>query len=259
MQHNPSVTWIGHSTMLVRMDGVTFLTDPIFSQRASPVGFAGPKRVVAPGVPLSELPPIDFVLVSHDHYDHADLASLSALAARGARFIVPLGLSQLIRDAGGTATELDWWQDTTVHTVRIHCVPAQHFSGRSVADENSRLWAGWVVEGPTRRFYHAGDTGYFDGFKEIGKRFGHIDLAALPIGAYDPPGIMRFVHLNPEEAVHAAVDLHARHVVAMHYGTFDLTDEPLDEPPRRFHAAAARIGWTDDQAWTLNVGETRAW
>jgi len=307
LRHNPGITWIGHSTMLVRMDGVTFLTDPIFSERASPVSFAGPQRLVPPGVPLDELPPIDFVLISHDHYDHADAASIAALAARGARFIVPLGLGELVRANGGTAIELDWWQETSVGpaagtgsagplpartadpssgalrrveasggrvgslraaksdrlegagAVTVHCVPAQHFCGRSLTDGNHRLWAGWVVEGPTRRFYHAGDTGYFDGFAEIGRRLGPIDLAAIPIGAYDPPAIMHAVHINPEEAVQAARDLGARRVVGMHFGTFDLTDEPLDEPPRRFHAAAAQQGFDPEHAWTLNVGETRSW
>jgi N-acyl-phosphatidylethanolamine-hydrolysing phospholipase D len=256
---NPSITWIGHSTMLVRMDGVTFLTDPIFSQRASPLPFAGPKRLVPPGVPLAELPPIDFVLVSHDHYDHFDADSIEALAGRGARFVVPLGLGKLVERAGGHAVELDWWQDTRVGPVRVHCVPAQHFSGRSLTDGNRRLWAGWVVAGKGRRFYHAGDTGYFDGFAEIGQRLGPIDLAALPIGAYAPESIMRFVHLDPSEAVRAALDMDARQVVAMHFGTFDLTDEPPDQPPRWFRAEAARQGLAADRAWTLNVGETRRW
>ena len=259
LAHNPSVTWIGHATLLVRMDGVTFLTDPIFSERASPVSFAGPERLVAPGVPLDQLPPLDFITLSHDHYDHTDLPSITALAARGVPFFVPLGLGELIRSAGGTATELDWWQQASVGPVKIHCVPAQHFSGRSLTDGNQRLWAGWVVVGATRRFYHAGDTGYFDGFRAIGTRLGPIDLAALPIGAYDPPAIMRFVHMNPEEAIQAAIDLGAGTAVAMHYGTFDLTDEPLDEPPRRFHAEATRRALEPVAAWTLKVGETRAW
>jgi N-acyl-phosphatidylethanolamine-hydrolysing phospholipase D len=256
---NPSVTWIGHSTMLVRMDGATFLTDPIFSDWAGPLPHLGPKRHVPPGVPLDELPPVDFVVLSHDHYDHTDLPSIEALAKRGTRFIVPLGLGELVRGTGAQVTELDWWQTTSVGNVRIHCVPAQHFCGRSLADGNRRLWAGWVIEGPTRRFYHAGDTGYFAGFTEIGKRLGPIDLAAIPIGAYDPPAIMRFVHLNPEEAIQAAADLGAQRVIAMHFGTFDLTDEPMDEPPRRFHAAATRMGFDDEHAWTFDVGETRRW
>ncbi|HUI26748.1 MAG TPA: MBL fold metallo-hydrolase, partial [Candidatus Kryptonia bacterium] len=217
--HNPSITWIGHSTMLVRMDGVTFLTDPMFSERASPLSFLGPKRHVPPGVPLAELPAIDFVTLSHSHYDHTDLPSIAELARRGTRFIVPLGMAELVRSVGGQATELDWWDSLTMGNVRVHCVPAQHFSGRTLNDSNKRLWAGWVIEGPTRRFYHAGDTGYFAGFKEIGERFGPIDLAALPIGAYEPEAIMRFVHMNPEEAVQAAQDVRAARIVGMHYGT----------------------------------------
>src|SRR5436190_7526274 len=234
MLENPSLTWIGHSTFLVRMDGVTFLTDPIFSERASPVSFAGPKRLVPPGVPLDALPRIDFATLSHDHYDHTDLPSIEALARRGVRFVAALGMGDLVRGVGGDVVELDWWQTASIGSVRVHCVPAQHFSGRALADHDQRLWAGWVVEGATRRFYHAGDTGYFAGFREIGERLGPIDLAALPIGAYDPPAMMQFVHLDPEEAVRAALDLGARRVLVMHWGTFDLTDEPLAEPPRRF-------------------------
>jgi N-acyl-phosphatidylethanolamine-hydrolysing phospholipase D len=257
---NPSLTWIGHATFLVRMDGVTFLTDPMFSERASPVPFAGPKRLVPPGVPFDALPPVDFATLSHDHYDHADLDSIEALVKRGTRFVVGLGMGDLVRRFGGEAVELDWWQSTTIGSVRVHCVPAQHFSGRSLAGGDRRLWAGWVVEGPTRRFYHAGDTGYFDGFKAIGERFGPIDLAAVPIGAYEPNAeIMRFVHLNPEEAVQAARDVGARCVVGMHWGTFDLTDEPPDEPPRRFHAAGAAAGYAPDEIWTFDVGESRRW
>ena len=259
LQHNPSVTWIGHATFLVRMDGVTFLTDPMFSERASPVSFAGPRRLVPPGVPLDALPKIDFALISHDHYDHMDLPTIAALAARGVPFFVPLGMGALVREAGATATELDWWQTADVAGVRLSCVPAQHFSGRSLTGGDRRLWAGWVVAGPSRRFYHAGDTGYFPGFAEIGARLGPIDLAAIPIGAYDPAPIMRFVHLNPEEAVQAAVDVRATTVVGMHYGTFDLTEEPPDEPPRRFHTEASRRALDGVAAWTLAIGETRRW
>jgi len=256
---NPSVTWIGHSTFLVRMDGMTFLTDPMFSERASPLSFAGPKRLVPPGVPLDALPPVDFVTLSHDHYDHTDLPSIEALAKRGTRFVAGLGMGDLVRSAGGEVVELDWGDSIDIGAVRVHCVPAQHFSGRSIVRGRRRLWVGWVVEGPTRRFYHAGDTGYSDGFRAVREQFGRIDLAALPIGAYDPPAIMRFVHLDPEEAIQAARDLDARHAVAMHWGTFDLTDEPLDEPPRRFLAAAEVASLGPDRAWVLAVGETRRW
>ena len=255
---SPGVTWIGHATFLVRMDGATFLTDPMFSERASPLSFAGPPRLVAPGVPLGAVPALDFALVSHDHYDHADIPSLRALASRGTRIVAPLGMADVVAAAGGEAVELGWWQHVDLAGVRIHCVPAQHFSGRGLRDRSRRLWAGFVVEGPTRRFYHAGDTGYFGGLAEIGERLGPFDLAALPIGAYLPSAMMRPVHMDPEEAVQAALDLRASRALAMHWGTFDLTDEPLDEPPVRFLAEATRRG-VADRAWVLKVGETRAW
>lgn len=259
IEHNPSITWVGHSTFLVRMEGVSFLTDPIFSDRASPLSFAGPRRLQPPGIPLDELPRVDFVLVSHDHYDHADLPTWEVLARRGVLFLVPLHMGDLVHAVGGRFVMLDWWQSVELGNVRIHCVPAQHFSGRGLMDHHQRLWAGWVVEGEHRKFFHAGDTGYFPGFEEIGERLGPIDLAAVPIGAYDPPSIMRFVHMNPEEAVQAAHDVRARKVVAMHWGTFDLTDEPILEPPERFVRAAKRLGYNERDAWVLAVGETRRW
>jgi N-acyl-phosphatidylethanolamine-hydrolysing phospholipase D len=231
----------------------------MFSERASPVTFAGPKRLVAPGIPLDALPRVDFVTLSHDHYDHTDLPSISALAARGARFVAGLGMGDLVRSAGGDVVELDWGESVQIGAVRVHCVPAQHFSGRSLVGHDRRLWAGWVVDGPTRRFYHAGDTGWFDGFRALRERFGTIDLAALPIGAYEPPAIMRAVHMDPAEAVRAAVELDARHAVGMHWGTFDLTDERPDEPARRFREAAERAGLGPDRAWVMAVGETRRW
>jgi N-acyl-phosphatidylethanolamine-hydrolysing phospholipase D len=252
----PAVTWIGHASVLVRLDGVNVLADPMFSQRASPVRFAGPRRQVAPGVPLDALPPVAATVVSHDHYDHADLSTWRVLAARGTRFVVPRGMGELVRGAGGDAVELSWWESAELAGLRVHCVPAQHFSGRTLTDRNRRLWAGFVVERGGRRVYHAGDTGYFAGFAEIAQRLGPIDLAILPIGAYLPREIMARVHMDPEEAVQAALDLDARAVMGMHFGTFDLTDEPLDEPPARFLRAAAQRG-LEGRAFVLDVGETR--
>ena len=256
---SPGLTWIGHASFLVRMDGATFLTDPMFSRRASPLSFAGPRRLVPPGVAIDALPRVDFALVSHDHYDHLDLPSVRALARRGVRFVVPSGVGEIVRRAGGEVAELDWWERKDMGPVTVHCVPSRHFSGRSLLDRNRRLWAGFVVEGPSRRFYHAGDTAAFDGFSEIGRRLGPIDLAAMPIGAYLPRRMMASVHVTPEEALQGALAARASRVAAMHWGTFDLADEPLDEPPRRFRAEAQRLGLGDDQAWVLKVGETRSW
>ena len=260
MHSEPTVTWIGHATLLVQMDHVTFLTDPIWSDTASPVSFAGPRRFVPPGLALDALPPIDFVVVSHNHYDHLDLATLRALAARSGetRFFVPLGNGALLREKGiEQVVELDWGESREHRGVRVTCLPTQHWSKRSLRDDNEALWASWAVVGPERRFYFAGDTGWFDGFARIGEVFGSFDLAAVPIGAYEPAAMMRASHLDPEEAVRAALDLRARRALAIHYGTFDLSDEPLDEPPRRFRAAAESRGLTSDAAWLLRIGETR--
>jgi N-acyl-phosphatidylethanolamine-hydrolysing phospholipase D len=259
LTREPSITWIGHSAFLIRMDGVSFLTDPMFSERASPFSFMGPRRMKPPGVPLDALRRIDFVLLSHDHYDHADWLTVRWLARRGVPFVVPLGMAEWVQRAGGQAIELDWWQETALARLRIHCVPAQHFSGRSLRDRFHRLWAGWVVSGPTQRFYHVGDTGYSADFKEIGRRLGPIDLATVPIGAYLPAAMMHHVHTTPEEALRIALDVKARRAVAMHFGTFDLSDELPDEPPNRFRAEAERIGWGEDRAWIMKVGETREW
>jgi N-acyl-phosphatidylethanolamine-hydrolysing phospholipase D len=256
----PTVTWVGHATLLVQMDHVSFLTDPIWSDKPSPVSFLGPRRFVPPGVALADLPPIDFVVISHNHYDHLDLPTLQALAERdpATRFFVPLANGELLRDEGiANVTELDWGGSAEVRGVRIHCLPAQHWSRRGLADDQRALWASWAVTGAERRFYFAGDTGYFDGFARIGRAFGGFDLAAVPIGAYEPTAMMRPSHLDPEEAVQAAVDLGARRALAMHFGTFDLSDEPLAEPPIRFRAAAQELAADLPAAWVLHVGETR--
>ncbi len=257
LDRDPAVTWIGHATFYVRIDGTAFLTDPAFSERASPLPFAGPRRLVPPGVPLEALPRLDFALLSHDHYDHTDLPTVRRLARRGVPFVVPTGVGELVRGTGGhVAAELGWWQAARIAGVTVTCIPARHFSGRGLTDRNRRLWAGFVVAGETRRFCHPGDTAFFDGFAEIGRRVGPIDLACLPIGGYEPRAIMRPIHLNPEEAVRAALDLDARAVVGMHFGTFDLSDEPLDEPPRRF-LAEVRARGLGHRAFVIPVGGTR--
>ena len=256
----PTVTWIGHATLLVQFEHVTFLTDPTWSDRPSPVPGLGPKRFVEPGLEFEDLPPIDFVLISHNHYDHLDLPTLRSLAERNADtvFFIPLGNADLLRSQGIThVQELDWGQTVTYRGVTIHCLPSQHWSKRSLTDDRVALWSSWAVTGNQRRFYFAGDTGYFPGFEEIGRKLGPFDLAAVPIGAYEPQAMMRESHMNPEEAVRAAQDLRAERAVAMHFGTFDLSDEPLDEPPRRFRDAAVDTELGDAGAWVLSIGETR--
>ena len=255
----PTVTWVGHSTLLVQMGHVTFLTDPTWSSTASPVAL-GPRRFVEPGLRMEDLPAVDFVVVSHNHYDHMDLDTLRTLADKGTRIFVPLGNAGTLRSAGiVNVEELDWWQQRSVKRVAIHCVPARHWSRRGLFDGDRALWSGWVVVAEDRRFYFAGDTGAFAGFAEIGDRLGPFDLAAVPIGAYEPQAMMKPAHLNPEEAVAAATAARAAKSVAVHFGTFDLSDEPIDEPPKRFRAASLAAGRGETQDWLLAIGETRQW
>jgi N-acyl-phosphatidylethanolamine-hydrolysing phospholipase D len=258
----PTVTWVGHSTLLVQLDGVSFLTDPQWSDRASPVSFAGPKRVMPPGIRFEDLPPIDFVVISHDHYDHLDVATVKRLwAAHRPRFFVPLGLKAWFAELGidGVA-ELDWWERRTIKGLTVVCVPTQHWSARTLWDQNHRLWSGWVVLGQDRRFYFAGDTGYYAPiFQEIDRRLGPFDLGAIPIGAYMPRAMMRFSHLTPEEALRVFEDIGARRLVAIHWGTFNLADEPLGEPPVRAEAEGRRLSLDPERIWILRHGETRPW
>lgn len=256
----PTVTWVGHATLLVQMSGVTFLVDPIWSNTPSPLPLLGPSRFVPPGIALADMPNIDFVLVSHNHYDHLDLPTLGKLAERNSQtqFFVPEGNGALLRGAGvSNVTELNWGQQVRLGQVVIHCLPAQHWSKRKLTDTNKTLWSSWAVTSEQRRFYHAGDTGYFDGFKVIGEHLGPFDLAAVPIGAYAPRAMMRASHMNPEEAITAALDLRAQVALAVHFGTFDLSDEPLQQPPKRFMRAAKAQDLTTPDAWVLKIGETR--
>jgi N-acyl-phosphatidylethanolamine-hydrolysing phospholipase D len=257
----PTITWVGHATLLVQVDGLSVLTDPQWSARAGPTSWLGPARLGPPGVAFQDLPPIAAVVISHDHFDHLDLPTVKRLATtHDPLFLVPLGLREWFRGNGMThVEELDWWQEREYRGVRFVCVPAQHFSQRSLWDANRRLWASWAIVGSDRRLYFAGDTGYFAGFKEVARRLGPFDVAALPIGAYLPPEIMKRVHLTPEEAVRAFVDLEAKRMLAIHWGTFDLADEPLDEPPARMLAEVRRRDIDAGRAWILKVGETRRW
>ncbi len=249
------------ATLLVQINGVNILTDPQWSERASPVSWGGPRRLSPPGLAFEDLPRIDVVLISHDHYDHLDLNTVKRLAeARDPLFLVPLGLKAWFAENGMTRVEeMDWWQEREYRTVKFVCVPAQHFSQRTLSDANQRLWASWAVLSPERRLYFSGDTGYFAGFKEAGQRLGPFDIAAIAIGAYQPPEIMKAVHLTPEEAVQAFIDLNARVLLGIHWGTFDLAEEPLDEPPQRLLADFHRRNIDASRAWIFKLGETRRW
>lgn len=262
LSEREAVTWIGHATLLVQSGGLNVLTDPQFSQRASPFTFAGPARVVPATPALSELPHIDVVLISHDHYDHLDRASVQALAAQAGgspRFFVGLGLKDWFERHGiADVVELDWWERAQFKGVELHFVPVQHWARRTLSDENQRLWGGWVLRRPGFSFFFAGDTGYSQDFADIGKRFGGFDLAAIPVGGYAPRWFMQIMHVDPDEAVKIHRDIKARRSVGIHWGTFaNLTDEDLDEPPRRLAEARQRLGLRDDEFFVLRHGETR--
>ncbi len=257
----PTITWIGHATMLVQMEHQTFLTDPIWAERASPVPFAGPKRFHPPGVALEDLPPIDFVVISHNHYDHLDLETLVALSRRnpGTKFYVPLENAGLLREEGvSNVEEMGWGQVAHSGDLEIHCLPTQHWSRRGLFDGMKALWASWAILGPSERFYFAGDTGYFDGFADIGARLGPFDVAAVPIGAYRPRAMMKIFHMDPAEAVQAGRDLEARALIGMHYGTFDLSDEPPSDPPLLFRSAGRVAGYDESQIWLPPIGQVLA-
>jgi len=258
---NPSITWIGHSTLLIQLDGLNILTDPHWGERASPLSWAGPRRLGAPGLAFEDLPRIDVVVISHDHYDHLDLDTVKRLAAaHDPLFLVPLGLKAWFADNGmAHVAELDWWDTHEQAGVSFVCAPAQHFSQRTPWDRDRRLWASWAVLGANRRLYFGGDSGYFGGFKDAGERLGPFDLAAIAVGAYRPPGIMQFTHTTPEQAVAAFEDLRANVLLGIHWGTFDLAEEPLGEPPARMLAEARRRSIDGDRAWIFKVGETRRW
>ena len=254
------VTFVNHATVLVQMDGVNVLTDPIWSERCSPVSFAGPRRVVPPGLRLEELPPIDAVLLSHNHYDHMDLPTLRRLAdERRPRFLVPLGNERTLSRGGvDGAEELDWWQSVRVRDgVHVHAVPAQHFSGRGLFDRDRALWAGFVVSGPAGAAYFAGDTGFGPHFAKIRDRFGAPRIALLPIGAYRPEWFMSRVHESPDEALEAHRILGAGTSVGIHFGTFRLADDGQHEPAERIEELLREAGSAAPRFWVLGFGEGR--
>ena len=253
-----AITFVGHSTFLVQTPSGHVLIDPVYSMRAGPFGWIGPRRVRRPAVAFDDLPPISTVLLSHNHYDHCDLRTLAALRERfEPHVITPIGNARLLRWAGiRDVEELDWWQTSAASPLRVVLTPAQHFSARSPFDRNRALWGGFVLSAGEARIFFAGDTGYAPHFADVRARCGPADLALLPVGAYEPRWFMRDMHMNPAEAVQAHEDLGSRCSVAMHFGTFQLTTEGIDEPLRMLEAALDARGIPREAFRALEFGAT---
>jgi len=237
------VTWLGHSSVLIEIDGLRLLTDPVLSSRASPVPFAGPKRFTPPALTVAQLPKIDAVILSHDHYDHLDRNTIGELADRVGHFYTTLGVGQRLIDWGVDAkrvTELDWWQEVRFGPLTLAPTPAQHFSGRGLRDGNSTLWASWVVMGSRERLFFSGDTGMHQGFAEIGQRYGPFDLTLIECGAYNE--IWPDSHMQPEQSIAAHQMVRGQTMMPVHWGTFDLAFHRWDEPAERIRALAAKQG-----------------
>jgi len=246
-----SLTWIGHASFVLRLGGRLAAIDPIWSEKIAVI-----RRVAPPGVLLERVPALDLVCITHNHYDHLDVPTLKRIGA-GPTYVVPLGVGALVGKLGFRVVELDWWQSHTEGDLTVTLVPARHWSMRAPWNRNDTLWGGYVFSSKEGVAYHAGDTALFDGFAKIGRRLGPIDWAMLPIGAYEPRWFMQPQHMNPEDAGEAFVALEARNLVAMHWGTFKLTDEPLGEPPERIKRVFAERGLDPSRLWVLDVGETR--
>jgi N-acyl-phosphatidylethanolamine-hydrolysing phospholipase D len=244
------LTWVGHSTFALHDEEDVCLTDPHFGPRSLLLG-----REVAPGIPLEAVPPRAFAVVSHNHYDHLDSYTVDRLP-ESVDWFVPLGLAKWFRARGRSrVVELDWWQSARRGRWTLTCLPSQHWSRRFGQPRNTTLWCSWLLDSGKRRYYFAGDTGYFHGFRAFGDRFGPIDVAMLPIGAYEPRWFMAYQHMNPEEACQAFEDLGARYLVPMHWGTFDLTDEATDLPPRVLRKLVSERGNDQERVRILAVGE----
>ena len=258
-EHECRVTWLGHSSFLMQIGGLNLLLDPVLSERASPFANVGPARFVAAPLRVDQLPPIDAVLLSHDHYDHLDERTVIALTEQfggDVKWITPLAYREWFEKRGVHAlVELDWWQSAQLGDIEITATPAQHWTRRGWSSFE-RLWCSFMIRAPHFSAFFCGDSGYCPAFREIGERFGACDIALLPIGAYEPRWFMKTAHMNPEEAVQTFVDLKATTFVPMHWGTFRLTDEDMLEPPKRLRAAWTAAGLPPGRLAILQHGET---
>ena len=255
-----AVWWLGHATVLLRIAGLHVITDPHLSYRASPLPFLGPRRHVPAPAAADELPKIGLVLISHNHYDHLDRSTIRALLHRnpGTVFLAPLGLADWLRRRGAVHVhELDWWQKHEHEGIEIHCVPAQHWSARGLFDRYKTLWCGWVLRSGSFSFYFSGDTGYTPRLTEISMRLGPPDLAALPIGAYAPRWFMGPQHIDPPEAVRLHRELGVKQSLAIHWGTFELADDRLDEPIESLQRVMAEQDLSPRDFWIFRQGEGR--
>ncbi|MEM7542427.1 MAG: MBL fold metallo-hydrolase [Pseudomonadota bacterium] len=255
-----AVTFVNHSTMLLRFNGLTVLTDPIYSERASPFDWLGPKRVRAPGVRFEDLPQIDVVLISHNHYDHLDLETLLRLRDHkgGPLVLAGLGNEEILDESGiENYRTLDWGESVKLGEIEFEFVEVRHSSGRGILDQKKTLWGGFVVKRPQGAIYFAGDTGYGPHFSEIAERHGGFQLSMIPIGAYEPRSVMAEVHLNPAEAVCAHKDLRSEQSIGIHFGTFQLTYEGINEPVETLKAELARQDVAGEDFWVMGFGETR--
>lgn len=252
-----AVWWLSHSSVLLRLSGKTILFDPVFSKRASPLHFSGPKRRTPSPVSVEALPPIDYVAISHSHYDHLDHATIGRILTQNpdVHFLLPLGLGVLLRRWGAqSVTEMNWWEHFDDPAFACHFVPAKHWSQRKPLQQNKSLWGGFVIKTPDKTFYFMGDSGYSARLAKIGARLGPIDLAALPIGAYKPRKLMKAQHIDPEEAVRLFQEIGCVRAFAMHWGCFELTDEPLDAPPQDLAKALIRHHVSNESFLTLKIG-----
>ena len=254
-----SLTWLGHASFLIKLGGKTILTDPFLSDFATGMPPFGPVRATPPALVVGELPLIDILVVSHNHYDHLDAETIEALPRKDIiRVIVPLGMGYFFTDRGyKLVTELDWYTSSDVAGIKVTAVPAIHGSGRGLFDRNAELWASYVFNIGTKQIYFSSDTAYGPVYPEIAQKIGPVDYALVPIGVYEPRKRMKSVHVNPAEAIRIARDLQATTVVAMHWGTIRLSDEAFEEPPRRYRQVAEENGFTEKTAWLLKIGESR--